>query len=128
MVCCADEPQNRHEPGHGCEPVEKIILWAKHDRRAKNDGVGCQFVDCGLAFGLAAGVSGTRVYTCADRRYVNETHNAGFFNRFGYRARSLRLNIGKCLIVTFDQDADEIDAASAPFSAAAIECGSRKFA
>jgi hypothetical protein len=40
---------------------------------------------------------------------MNETRNAGFLYRLGYRARSPRLNIGKCLIVTFDQDADEID-------------------
>jgi hypothetical protein len=59
---------------------------------------------------------------------VNETRNAGFLDRFGYRARSPRLNIGKCLIVTFGQDADKITAASAPSSAAAIDRGSRKFA
>jgi hypothetical protein len=40
---------------------------------------------------------------------VNETRNAAIFNRFGYRARSSRLNIGKGLIVTFGQDADKID-------------------
>src|SRR5208283_4414699 len=77
--------------------------------RPKDDGLRHEFMHRRLALGLAAGVTGRGVLARANRRYVNEARNAGFFDCFGDGARTPRLNISECLIVTFSQDTDEID-------------------